>query len=42
VSPANGLGSDRRARLESELAYLTRFSIAEDLRVFLRATERKR
>jgi hypothetical protein len=42
VSPANGSGSDRRARLESELAYLTRFSIAEDLRVFLRATERRR
>jgi hypothetical protein len=41
VSPANGAGSDRRARLESELAYLTRFSIAEDLRVFLRATERR-
>ena len=40
VSPANGAGSDRRARLESELAYLTRFSIAEDLRVFLRATDR--
>jgi hypothetical protein len=38
VSPVNGAGSDRQAHLESELAYLTRFSIAEDLRIFLRAT----
>ena len=38
VSPANGSQSDRRARLESELAYLSRFSLAEDLRIFLRAT----
>jgi N-acetylglucosaminyl-diphospho-decaprenol L-rhamnosyltransferase len=36
VSPSNG--ADRAARLESELAYLTRFSLAEDLRIFLRAT----
>jgi N-acetylglucosaminyl-diphospho-decaprenol L-rhamnosyltransferase len=41
VSPAPppGAGTDRSARLESELAYLTRFSMAEDLRLFLRATQ---
>ena len=39
-SPANGASSDRFARVEAELAYLTRFSLAEDLRVFLRATRR--
>jgi len=41
VSPAppNGAGNDRAARLESELAYLTRFSVAEDIRLFLRATQ---
>jgi N-acetylglucosaminyl-diphospho-decaprenol L-rhamnosyltransferase len=39
VSPGNGSGADRRGRLESELAYLSRFSLAEDLRIFLRATE---
>jgi len=40
VSPGttNGAGTDRAARLESELAYLSRFSLAEDLRLFLRAT----
>lgn len=38
VSPGNGSGADRRGRLESELAYLSRFSLAEDLRIFLRAT----
>ncbi len=40
VSPAlpNGQGADRAARVESELAYLSRFSLAEDLRLFLRAT----
>jgi hypothetical protein len=40
VSPAvtNGAEADRVARLESELAYLSRFSLAEDLRLFLRAT----
>ncbi len=38
VSPSNGAASDRRERLESELAYLSRFSLAEDLRIFLRAT----
>ena len=37
-SPADGTPSDRFARVEAELAYLTRFSLAEDLRVFLRAT----
>ena len=39
-SPANGASTDRFARVEAELAYLTRFSMAEDLRVFLRATRR--
>lgn len=39
MSPGNGSGTDRRGRLESELAYLSRFSLAEDLRIFLRATE---
>ncbi|HET9251285.1 MAG TPA: glycosyltransferase family 2 protein [Candidatus Eisenbacteria bacterium] len=39
VSPGNGRGADRSGRLESELAYLSRFSLAEDLRIFLRATE---
>jgi GT2 family glycosyltransferase len=39
VSPGNGSGADRKGRLESELAYLSRFSLAEDLRIFLRATE---
>ncbi len=38
VSPSDGADSDRGARLESELAYLQRFSVAEDLRIFLRAT----
>jgi len=38
VSPSSDATSDRRARLESELAYLARFSLAEDLRIFLRAT----
>lgn len=38
VSPGNGSGADRKGRLESELAYLSRFSLAEDLRIFLRAT----
>ena len=40
VSPSNGTHEDRLARLESELAYLSRFSLAEDLRIFLRATAR--
>jgi hypothetical protein len=38
VSPSENAGADRGARLESELAYLSRFSFAEDLRIFLRAT----
>jgi len=42
VSPADEDGRDaaRRdaSRLEAELAYLARFSLAEDLRIFLRAT----
>ncbi|HEX7078719.1 MAG TPA: glycosyltransferase [Candidatus Eisenbacteria bacterium] len=38
VTPANGAAVDRAARVESELAYLSRFSVAEDLRLFLRAT----
>ncbi|HET7497908.1 MAG TPA: glycosyltransferase family 2 protein [Candidatus Eisenbacteria bacterium] len=36
VSPADENG--RAPRLEAELAYLARFSLAEDLRIFLRAT----
>jgi len=46
VSPSlpNGAreGADRAARVESELAYLSRFSMAEDLRLFLRATAVRR
>jgi hypothetical protein len=40
VSPglSNGAESDRVTRLESELAYLSRFSLTEDLRLFLHAT----
>jgi hypothetical protein len=44
VSPADNAaeapdnGRERGARLETELAYLARFSVAEDLRIFLRAT----
>jgi hypothetical protein len=38
VSPSEGVDGDRAGRLESELAYLSRFSVAEDLRIFLRAT----
>jgi len=43
VSPSlpNGDGIDRASRIESELAYLSRFSVAEDLRLFLRATAGK-
>ncbi len=40
VVPSDGAKSDRGATLESELAYLSRFSIAEDLRIFLKATAR--
>jgi len=38
VSPSNGASAGAKERLESELAYLSRFSLAEDLRIFLRAT----
>jgi hypothetical protein len=38
VSPGGAPAADRASRVESELAYLSRFSIAEDLRLFLRAT----
>ena len=38
VSPSNGASTGSKERLESELAYLSRFSLAEDLRIFLRAT----
>lgn len=38
VSPAGGAPSSARERLEIELAYLFRFSMAEDLRIFLRVT----
>lgn len=41
VSPADGperAGNGPAARVETELAYLARFSVAEDLRIFLRAT----
>ncbi|MBI4364266.1 MAG: glycosyltransferase [Candidatus Latescibacteria bacterium] len=38
VTPPDGAGSDRTERVAAELAYLSRFSLAEDLRVFLRAT----
>jgi GT2 family glycosyltransferase len=40
VSPADEAerGSAPAARVETELAYLARFSVAEDLRIFLRAT----
>ncbi len=38
VTPPNGSSADRAARGLAELAYLSRFSLAEDLRVFLRAT----
>jgi GT2 family glycosyltransferase len=41
VSPADEperAGNGPAARVETELAYLARFSVAEDLRIFLRAT----
>jgi N-acetylglucosaminyl-diphospho-decaprenol L-rhamnosyltransferase len=38
VTPANGISSDPMAKVAADLAYLSRFSLAEDLRVFLRAT----
>jgi hypothetical protein len=40
VTPADGAGLDRQSRVAMELAYLARFSLAEDLRIFLRATRR--
>jgi len=40
VTPADGAALDRQSRVETELAYLARFSLAEDLRIFLRATGR--
>jgi lipopolysaccharide/colanic/teichoic acid biosynthesis glycosyltransferase len=38
VTPSNGLASDPMARVSADLAYLSRFSLAEDLRIFLRKT----
>jgi N-acetylglucosaminyl-diphospho-decaprenol L-rhamnosyltransferase len=38
VTPANGPALDHLSRVNAELAYLARFSLAEDLRIFLRAT----
>jgi len=40
VTPPNGSSGDPMARVAADLAYLRRFSLAEDLRVFLRATGR--
>jgi N-acetylglucosaminyl-diphospho-decaprenol L-rhamnosyltransferase len=40
VTPPNGSTGDPMARVAADLAYLRRFSLAEDLRVFLRATGR--
>ncbi|TMQ59716.1 MAG: glycosyltransferase [Candidatus Eisenbacteria bacterium] len=38
VTPPDGASGDPMAKVAAELAYLSRFSLAEDLRVFLRAT----
>ena len=38
VSPADENGPRNGSRLDAELAYIARFSLAEDLRIFLRAT----
>jgi len=38
VTPPNGAGKDPRSLVAADLAYLSRFSVAEDLRQFLRAT----
>jgi len=38
VTPPNGLAGDPMSRVTADLAYLSRFSVAEDLRQFLRAT----
>jgi len=41
VTPPNGTSGDPMARVAADLVYLSRFSLAEDLRVFLRATKGK-
>ena len=41
VTPPNGTTGDPMASVAADLAYLSRFSLAEDLRVFLRATRGK-
>jgi len=38
VTPPDGLPGDPMSRVAADLAYLSRFSVAEDLRQFLRAT----
>ena len=38
VTPPNGVSGDPMSRVAADLAYLSRFSVAEDLRQFLRAT----
>ena len=38
VTPPDGASGDPMTKVAAELAYLSRFSLAEDLRVFLRAT----
>ncbi len=38
VTPPNGAAGDPMSRVAADLAYLSRFSLAEDLRQFLRAT----
>jgi len=38
VTPPNGAAGDPMSRIAADLAYLSRFSLAEDLRQFLRAT----
>ena len=42
VTPPNGASGDAMAQVAADLAYLSRFSLAEDLRVFLRETRGKR
>jgi len=41
VTPPEGASQDPRARVSAELAYLSRFSLAEDLRLFLSATRER-
>jgi hypothetical protein len=41
VTPPNGATGDPMAKVTADLAYLSRFSLAEDLRVFLHATRGK-